>query len=66
MAKIISTDDFGGDFPYEKVIAHGGNCTHQRRLLQDAANSLNEICPEGPLFYKVVDNDYECKQGFAP
>ena len=64
--KIIDTDNFGGDYPNEKVIADNIPNEHYAEIMCDAL--VNKLCVSdySPRFYKVVDDDYELQPGFEP
>lgn len=63
MARIVDTDNFGGDYPNEKFL-----------LWPMARESAEAICDvlnrdagkSASRFYKVVENDYELVPGFEP
>lgn len=63
--KIVDTDNFGGDYPDEKVIAEG--ITNERfakimcRALNDSFSGETAM-----RFYKVVPDDYVLQPGFEP
>ena len=64
--KIVETDNHGGDYPDERLLA-------LPRLTQDQAERIagainKELCDDdyAPRFWKVVDDDYELQPGFQP
>lgn len=65
MAKIVNTDNFGGDYPNEKFVT-GLPCLSEERL-QLIADVINaQTGRDAPRFYKVVPDDYELQPGFEP
>lgn len=64
--KIIDTDNFGGDYPNEKVIAENIKDPKIAKIMCDAL--LDELCTSNycPRFYKVVEDDYILQPGFEP
>ena len=60
--KIIDTDNYGGDYPDETVIA--ANITN-KRFADTMCQALNDkFCDH--RFYKVVEDDYVLQPGFEP
>ncbi len=63
MARIIDTDNFGGDYPNEKFHLF----TLPQHMAQAICNILNDaLGKRARRFYKVVPNDYELQPGFEP
>lgn len=63
MARIIDTDNFGGDYPDEHF--------HLVRLPEDKAQAIcdivNEVLGEhASRYYRVVPDDYKLAPGFEP
>jgi hypothetical protein len=65
--KIIDTDNFGGDYPDETVIAEG---IKDRRFAEVMCAALVEkFCshhPQADRYYRVVEDDYVLQPGFRP
>ena len=63
--RIIDTDNFGGDYPDEKVVAAG---ITYKPFADTMAEALCKKYSEngGRRFYLVVEDDYELKPGFEP
>jgi hypothetical protein len=67
--QIIETDNFGGDYPDEKVVASG---FPDRAMADAACKAVNDhyikvvAGMDGPRFYKVEDSNYELQPGFQP
>lgn len=65
MAKIIHTDNFGGDYPNEKFVTELPYLPEERlQVICDAINA--QVGPYAPRYYKVVPDDYELSPGFEP
>ena len=65
MAKIVDTDNFGGDYPDEKFVENLPRLTeaHAKAI----ADAINAGLPENhSRYYKVVPDDYELQPGFEP
>lgn len=68
MAKIIETDNFGGDYPDEKFVfsfpLKHETCIQICRLINnDLSEKENE---QQSRFYNTVENDYVLRPGFEP
>ena len=65
MAKIVNTDNFGGDYPNETFLSlprmQKENAVAICALINDALSG-----PSCPRFWKVVDDDYVLEPGFEP
>lgn len=63
--KIIDTDNFGGDYPNEKVMAEK---VFNKIVGQAMVDGLNTALSGeyAPRFYKLVEDDYILKGGFEP
>lgn len=63
MARIIETDNFGGDYPDEKFL----NVPQlPREKAQAIADAINEAVGERhPRYWRVVENDYVLQPGFS-
>jgi hypothetical protein len=64
--KIIDTDNFGGDYPNEKIIAENIKSEEFAVVMADALNDIYCSSDYSPRFYKVVDDDYVLQPGFEP
>ncbi|MCB1865188.1 MAG: hypothetical protein KDG50_07130 [Chromatiales bacterium] len=64
MARIVETDNHGGDYPDEKFVdLPTMSQPHARRV----ANAINASFPKDwGRFWKVVADDYELQPGFEP
>ena len=63
MARIVDTDNFGGDYPDEKFLLWPMRVEHAEKI----AEILNEGAgPHSRRFYKVVADDYVLQPGFEP
>jgi hypothetical protein len=62
--KIIDTDNFGGDYPDEKVIAEN----IKEPFASVALEAINEKFSgnHAPRHYLLVEDDYELAPGFEP
>lgn len=65
MAKIVNTDNYGGDYPNEKFVTGLPNLPKER--LKPIADAINaQLGPHADRYYKVVADDYELQPGFEP
>lgn len=64
--KIIDTDNFGGDYPDEKVVAEGITNSDFALVMCDALNAKYCNHDNAPRFYRVVPDDYVLQPGFEP
>jgi hypothetical protein len=65
MAKIIHTDNFGGDYPDEKFVT--GLPVLDRPRMQKICDAINAVTGEAySRYYAVVDDDYKLQPGFEP
>jgi len=56
--KIVETDNFGGDYPEEILIASNIESKGYAKIMRDALNrSLSS--DQSPRFYKIVSDDYK-------
>lgn len=63
MARIVDTDNFGGDYPNERFLLW----PMPEEAAEKIASILNDYAGENaPRFYKVVPNDYVLEPGFEP
>lgn len=62
--KIVDTDNFGGDYPDEKVIAEGITYKPFAELMAEALNAY--AGEHSSRYYKVVQDDYILQPGFEP
>lgn len=65
MARIIETDNFGGDYPNESFL----NLPPMPKEKADAICALINCALSGPdslRYWKVVDNNYVLQPGFEP
>lgn len=64
--KIIDTDNFGGDYPDERVIAEGIKVRLYADVMCAGLNA--QLCTQlrGSRFYRVVEDDYVLQPGFEP
>lgn len=63
MARIVDTDNFGGDYPNEQFLLW----PMSKERAQKIADILNEGAgPHATRFYKVEENDYVLAPGFEP
>lgn len=63
--KIINTDNFGGDYPDEQVVAD----VHYSKEFADvmcAAINAKFSGDTASRYYKVVEDDYVLQPGFEP
>lgn len=65
-AKIVETDNHGGDYPNERFLNIPPVTDEQARIIADAINDA--LCPSdaSDRFWKVVAADYELAPGFEP
>jgi hypothetical protein len=64
MAKIVETDNFGGDYPDERFVSLPQMTEAHAKKVVDAINSG---FPENATrYWKVVPNDYTLRPGFEP
>lgn len=63
--KIVDTDNYGGDYPNEQVIAD--NITNERfgRVMVEALNERFSG-ENANRYYKLVPDDYQLQPGFEP
>lgn len=63
--KIVDTDNFGGDYPNEQVIADNIQSQKYADIMCEALNA--KVGGEHALrYYKVVADDYVLVPGFQP
>jgi len=62
--KIVDTDNFGGDYPDEKVIASDIKRADHAKVMCDALNLWSGV--GSSRYYMVVQDDYILKPGFEP
>lgn len=61
MARIVNTDNFGGDYPNESFVLW----PMRKEIADKIAALLNEDAgPGARRFYKVEENDYVLEPGF--
>lgn len=63
--KIIDTDNFGGDYPDEKVVADNITNRDFGELMTAALNDMY-VYPDSPRYYKLVEDGYVLQPGFKP
>lgn len=65
MAKIVNTDNFGGDYPNEKFVENLPRLTeaHAKAICEAINAGLSE---SHPRYFKVVADDYVLQPGFEP
>lgn len=64
MAKIIDTDNFGGDYPSESFLNLPPLTQEHAESIAKAINSgFPEDCPR---YWRAVPNDYKLQPGFEP
>ena len=66
--KIIDTDNFGGDYPNETIIAENIRSADLAEVMCTALNYENSIVygDNAPRYYVVVADDYVLRPGFKP
>ena len=64
MAKIVNTDNFGGDYPNEFFLNCSWLSDKQAREVADALNSSDD--PNASRYWRVVPDNYILKPGFEP
>jgi hypothetical protein len=64
MARIVDTDNFGGDYPNEKFVLWPLPWENAQRI----ADILNDSSsgPSAPRYFKVVNDNYKLQPGFEP
>jgi hypothetical protein len=62
--RIISTDNFCRDYPVEHFLNIPALSKKACNTITKAIN--DELPPDHPNFYKVVENDYKLEKGFEP
>ena len=63
MARIVDTDNFGGDYPDERFLLWPMPGEDAQKI----CNVLNDRAGAGSLrFYKIVPNDYRLEPGLEP
>jgi hypothetical protein len=65
MAKIVETDNFGGDYPDEKFVNLPRMTPYHARLVADAINKGFDS-PYTQRYWKVVEDDYTLQPAFEP
>lgn len=64
MAKIVETDNYGGDYPDEKFVNLPQMTEEHAKRVADAINSgFPENCSR---YWKMVDDNYQLQPGFEP
>lgn len=65
MARIVETDNFGGDYPNEKFLSPLPRMTEEHA--KKVAEAINDGLPEdASRYWKVVGDDYILQPGFEP
>jgi hypothetical protein len=64
MAKIVETDNFGGDYPDERFVSLPMMTETHAKKVADAINS--GFHENATRYWKVVPNDYVLSPGFEP
>ena len=64
--KIVDTDNHGGDYPNEKVIADNITREDFAKVMCKALNDKYCNNNYAPRHYKVVADDYKLQPGFEP
>lgn len=63
MARIVDTDNYGGDYPLESFVLFPMPEEHAKQI----ADLINKAAgPNHHRFWKVVPNDYVLQPGFEP
>ncbi len=63
MSIIVDTDNFGGDYPNERILLW----PMSRKACERICAILNEAAgPHARRYYKVEENVYELQPGFEP
>jgi hypothetical protein len=60
--KIVETDNYGGDYPNEVLIADNIQSCEHARIMQDSLNDKLSS-DKGPRFYKIEPDDYVLDTG---
>ena len=63
MARIVDTDNFGGDYPDEKFLLWVMPKEDAERIAEILNNRSGD---NSARYYKVVENDYKLQPGFEP
>jgi hypothetical protein len=66
MARVVNTDNFGGDYPDEKFVENLPVLTHAQASLVAAAINSAQGDLLAPRYFKAVADDYKLKPGFEP
>lgn len=65
MARIMHTDNFGGDYPNEKFVTELPRLPEP--VLEEICHLINRATGEmATRYYKVVPDDYKLQPGFEP
>ena len=70
--KIISTDNYGRDYPNESFLSWVDSQGSHRPLigngphLQQVVDVMNKWYIDGARYYRVVQDEYELQPGFEP
>ena len=65
MAKIVNTDNFGGDYPNERFVENLPFLS--REHAKSICDAINAGLPEHyHRYFKVVEDDYQLQPGFEP
>ena len=66
--RIVRTANDGRDYPDEEFLNLPSMPKHKAEVIAKAINSvLSGTCPvDAPYWWKVVENDYELAEPFAP
>lgn len=64
--KIVDTDNFGGDYPNEKVVA--SNITNKLlgEIMVKSLNRWSDTTNDYDRYYKLVEDNYKLVPGFEP
>jgi hypothetical protein len=66
--KIVDTDNFGGDYPNEQLIADNITNKEMGEVMAEALNA-KYCAPTNPFayrYYKLVEDAYKLQPGFEP
>jgi hypothetical protein len=66
MARIVETDNHGGDYPDEKFVNLPRMQKYEAEQIAEVVN--RHLCPTNyySRYWRVVEDDYELQPGFEP
>lgn len=64
--RVVNTDNFGGDYPYEKFVGPEFNTKEEAQKFADEKNGPYERAQYASRYFKVVKMPYKLAPAFEP